>query len=110
MMQNNISDKEQKNEIYMENVIFSKVIPAGKRIYYLDVRQTRKGSMFLTLTESKKIIENSEANTFHFEKQKLFLYQEDFNKFMEGLDETIFFIRKKEREKYMSSSPNCEIK
>ncbi|BAG83569.1 DUF3276 family protein [Candidatus Azobacteroides pseudotrichonymphae] len=87
----------------MENIVFSKVIPAGKRIYYLDVRQTRRGDMFLTLTESKKIIENSESNVFRFEKQKLFLYQEDFNKFMEGLDETISFIRKKERDKYTSS-------
>ncbi|GMO32573.1 MAG: hypothetical protein Pg6B_01500 [Candidatus Azobacteroides pseudotrichonymphae] len=89
--------------MYMENIVFSKVIPAGKRIYYLDVRQTRRGDMFLTLTESKKIIENSESNVFRFEKQKLFLYQEDFNKFMEGLDETISFIRKKERDKYTSS-------
>ncbi|MDR2520425.1 MAG: PUR family DNA/RNA-binding protein [Bacteroidales bacterium OttesenSCG-928-I14] len=104
MTQNNSSDKEKKNEIYSDNIIFSRVVPAGKRIYYIDVRRTRRGDLFLTLTESKKIIENSETNSFRFEKQKLFLYQEDFGKFMDCLDDTIFFIRKKKREEHINSS------
>lgn len=94
MIQNNISDKKQKNETYNENIIFSRVVPAGKRMYYLDVRKTRRGDLFLTLTESKKIIDNYETNAFHLGKQKIFIYQEDFNKFMKNFNEIFTFIEK----------------
>lgn len=70
--------------------IYSKGIRAGKRTYFFDVRSTRSGEMFLTITESKKMMKD-EGN-FHFEKHKIFLYKEDFEKFAEGLNDSINFI------------------
>lgn len=70
--------------------IYSNSIRAGKRTYFFDVRKTRSGEMFLTITESKKIMK--EEGSFHFEKHKIFLYKEDFEKFTNGLNETLEFI------------------
>lgn len=70
--------------------IYSNSIRAGKRTYFFDVRKTRNGEMFLTITESKKIMKD-EGN-FHYEKHKIFLYKEDFEKFSEGLNEALGFI------------------
>ncbi len=70
--------------------IYSKAIRAGKRTYFLDVKSTRSDEYYLTITESKKRF-NDDGN-FHFEKHKLFLYQEDFDKFIEGLQEVMTFI------------------
>jgi hypothetical protein len=70
--------------------IYSNSIRAGKRTYFFDVRKTRNGEMFLTITESKKIMKD-EGN-FHFEKHKIFLYKEDFEKFSNGLKEALDFI------------------
>lgn len=78
-------------------IIFSNAIKAGKRIYYLDVKKNRKGEMFLAITESKKIVagEGEEAQV-SFEKHKIFLYREDFEKFMAGLQEAVQFIADKQ--------------
>ncbi len=70
--------------------IYSNSIRAGKRTYFFDVRKTRNGELFLTITESKKIFKD-EGN-FHFEKHKIFLYKEDFEKFSDGLSEALEFI------------------
>jgi len=70
--------------------IYSNSIRAGKRTYFFDVRKTRNGEMFLTITESKKIMKD-EGN-FHYEKHKIFLYKEDFEKFSGGLNEALEFI------------------
>jgi hypothetical protein len=70
--------------------IYSNSIRAGKRTYFFDVRKTRNGEMFLTITESKKIMK--EEGNFHFEKHKIFLYKEDFEKFTNGLNEALDFI------------------
>lgn len=70
--------------------IYSNSIRAGKRTYFFDVRKTRNGEMFLTITESKKIMK--EEGNFHFEKHKIFLYKEDFEKFSNGLKEALDFI------------------
>ncbi len=76
-----------------KDIIFSKAIKAGKRIYYLDVKKSRNDEMYLAVTESKKIYsgmgENSQMN---FEKHKIFLYREDFEKFMNGLNEVVQYI------------------
>ena len=76
-----------------KDIIFSKAIKAGKRIYYMDVKKSRNDEMYLSITESKKVIsgegENSQVN---FEKHKIFLYREDFEKFMGGLLETVQYI------------------
>ncbi len=76
-----------------KEIVFSRVIKAGKRIYYVDVKENRHGEMYLALTESKKVVTGSEdAPQFSFEKHKLFLYREDFGKFIDGLHEAVDFI------------------
>ena len=76
-----------------KEIVFSKAIKAGKRIYYLDVKKNRKDEMFLAITESKKIVSGEGMDSqVSFEKHKIFLYKEDFGKFMEGLQPAIQFI------------------
>ena len=81
-----------------KDVIFSHAIKAGKRIYYMDVRKTRKDEMYLSITESKKVVsgEGEEAQV-SFEKHKIFLYREDFSNFIDGLTKTIKFIHEAEK-------------
>ena len=76
-----------------KEIVFSQAIKAGKRIYYIDVKKNRKEEMYLSITESKKVVsgEGDDA-TVTFEKHKIFLYKEDFTKFMEGLQQAIQFI------------------
>lgn len=84
--------KKSMAEIDKE-IVFSKAVKAGKRIYYLDVKKSRKDEMFLAITESKKIVSGEgEDSQVSFEKHKIFLYREDFEKFMNGLAEVIRFI------------------
>lgn len=75
-------------------IVFSKAIKAGKRIYYLDVKKSRNEEMFLSVTESKKKVVGDDASQVLFEKHKIFLYKEDFEKFMDGMREVIDFIQK----------------
>ena len=76
-----------------KEIVFSKAIKAGKRIYYVDVRKNKKDDMFLAITESKKVITGDvNSPTVSFEKHKIFLYKEDFDKFISGLQEAIKFI------------------
>ena len=72
--------------------IFSKSVKAGKRTYFFDVKETRSGEYYITLTESKKRFD-AETGRFSYEKHKIFLYKEDFEKFNGGLTETIDFIK-----------------
>ena len=74
-----------------KEIVFSKAIKAGKRIYYLDVKKNRKDEMFIAITESKKIV-SGEDSQVSFEKHKIFLYKEDFEKFTEGLQQAIQYI------------------
>lgn len=67
--------------------LFSKVVRAGKRTYFFDVRTTRGNDLYITLTESKRKYDDN--GDFRYEKHKLFLYKEDFDKFAEGLTEAI---------------------
>lgn len=76
--------KEQEN---YRNEIYSKSVRAGKRTYFFDVKSTRSGDHYLTITESKKKFDQD--GNFHFEKHKIFLYKEDFEKFKDGLDEVV---------------------
>ena len=80
-------DRPQRTERYRDK-IFSKRVPAGKRTYFFDVKSTRSGSdFFLTITESKKVGEN------RYEKHKVFLYKEDFGKFVSAMHEAVRFIQ-----------------
>jgi len=72
------------------DLIFSESVKAGKRIYYFDVKQSRNGDRYIAITESKKINEGTADNPrFSFEKHKLFLYKEDYAKFVEALIKTL---------------------
>ncbi|CAG5080805.1 PUR family DNA/RNA-binding protein [Parvicella tangerina] len=67
--------------------IYSKSVRAGKRTYFFDIKSTRGGDLYVTITESKKKF-NADGK-FYFEKHKIFLYKEDFEKFSDGLNEVI---------------------
>jgi hypothetical protein len=71
--------------------IHSKAVRAGKRTYFFDVKATRRNDYYLTITESKKRFNRD--GKFFYEKHKLFLYKEDFDKFADSLNEVIAFIR-----------------
>ncbi len=85
--------KKMSADMNDKEIVFSKSIKAGKRIYYLDVKKNRKDEMFLAITESKKVITGEgDDSQVSFEKHKIFLYREDFQKFMAGLEEAVNFI------------------
>jgi hypothetical protein len=70
-----------------QNEIYSKVVRAGKRTYFFDIKSTKGNDLYITLTESKKTFgEEGEGN---YQKHKIFLYKEDFEKFREGLDDVL---------------------
>ena len=90
-MEEGIENKE--GQVYNEREeIFSRAVRAGKRTYFFDVKATRRNDYYLTLTESKKRF-NKDGRPF-YEKHKVFLYKEDFDKFSVGLAEAIEFIKK----------------
>ena len=82
-----IENKERERE-----EIYSKAVRAGKRTYFFDVKSTKKNDYYVTITESKKRF--NEDGTHFYEKHKLFLYKEDFDKFFEGLTEVVDYIKK----------------
>ena len=84
-------DETQEVDSKFRQEIFSKAVRAGKRTYFFDVKSTRKDEYYLTITESKKRYD--QEGKFHFEKHKIFLYKEDFEKFSDGLTEVIDFIK-----------------
>ncbi|GAB4139091.1 MAG: hypothetical protein Fur0041_14190 [Bacteroidia bacterium] len=86
--------------------IFSKPVKAGKRTYFFDVKATRGNDYYLTITESKKRF--GDDGRFHYEKHKLFLYKEDFEKFIDGLQEAINFIRERKGTETSGFSSNGE--
>ena len=70
--------------------IFSKVLRAGRRTYFFDVRATKAGDYYLTITESKKF--TNDDGSFHYKKHKIYLYKEDFSEFNEILKEMIDYV------------------
>ena len=75
---------------YPNQDLYSKAVRAGKRTYFFDVKSTRDGNLYLIVTESKKLTRPN--GDFSFEKHKIFLYKEDFEKFGEGFNEALQFI------------------
>ena len=73
--------------------VFSKPVRAGKRTYFFDVKATKGNDYYLTVTESKRRVDKD--GRFVYDKHKIFLYKEDFEKFTEGLEEVIKFIKDK---------------
>ena len=80
---------ENQKEFSAEE-IFSKALRAGRRTYFFDVRETKAGDYYLTITESKKF--TNEDGTFYYKKHKIYLYKEDFDEFKNSLNETCNFI------------------
>lgn len=75
------------------DILFSRTVKAGQRIYYIDVKRNRKGEMYLSITESKKMYSGSqEMPQVSFEKHKIFLFREDFGKFDEALQQAFDFV------------------
>lgn len=70
--------------------IFSRRVKAGKRTYFFDVKATKSNDYYLTITESKRRMRD---DTFTFEKHKIFLYKEDFGKFLEALQEAVDHVK-----------------
>ncbi len=75
----------QKEELYSQS------INAGKRKYFFDVKETKGGDKFIVISESRKLFDNNTGNFYH-EKNKMFLYKEDFDKFQKGLENALEFI------------------
>lgn len=80
--------------------IYSKVLRAGRRTYFFDVRETRAGDYYLTVTESKK--NTNEDGSFFYKKHKIYLYKEDFGKFRDILDEITEFVVQEKGEEVIS--------
>ena len=101
MGQEKVKNEFEKPET---DIVYSKAIKAGKRIYYLDVKKSRNSDLFVAITESKKKVFGTDENMqVTFEKHKIFLYKEDFDKFLEGIEDVINYV-KKEREKNENTS------
>lgn len=92
-----------------KEIVFSKTVKAGKRIYYLDVKKNRKNEMFLAITESKKVVMASGEDTqVNFEKHKIFLYQEDFEKFTHSLQEVMSYVTNEQSKPEHPAKPELE--
>jgi hypothetical protein len=89
-----MDERTDKNDAFEDSEhreIYSKAIRAGKRTYFFDVKATKRNDYFLTITESKKRFQKD--GRFFFEKHKIFLYKEDFEKFADGFTEVIDYIK-----------------
>ena len=88
------SEEMEKNqeERREQEIVYSRSVKAGKRIYYLDVRKARNNDLYLSITESKRR-QAEEGEAPSFEKHKVFLYKEDFAHFTEGLQDVIAYVQ-----------------
>jgi len=80
----------EENKENGKNEIYSQRVRAGKRTYFFDVKSTRSNDYYLTITESKR---RYKEEGYYYEKHKIFLYKEDFNKFIDALKETIDHVK-----------------
>ena len=88
--------------------IFSKVLRAGRRTYFFDVRATKAEDYYITITESKKFTE--EDGSFHFKKHKIYLYKEDFTAFSEILEEMTTYVLNHKGEEVISERHQKDFK
>jgi|TARA_B110000014_G_C20013312_1_gene525448 hypothetical protein len=99
-----MSDKE-----YLEKEeIFSKVLRAGRRTYFFDVRSTKAGDYYLTITESKKF--TNDDGSFHYKKHKIYLYKEDFVAFTEIMNEMTAYVIDEKGEEVISERHKKDFK
>ncbi|EID74359.1 PUR family DNA/RNA-binding protein [Imtechella halotolerans] len=99
-----MSDKE----LLEKDEIFSKVLRAGRRTYFFDVRATKAGDYYLTITESKKFTHDD--GSFHYKKHKIYLYKEDFSSFKEILDEMTGYVFDEKGEEVISERHQKDFK
>ena len=112
----------EENKITGRDEIYSEKVKAGKRTYFFDIKSTRSNDYYLTITESKKRF-NKDDEGFTYEKHKIFLYKEDFNKFVEALNNTVNHVKnelmpdvdfsqfdqiREERENQIAQSPTVD--
>ncbi len=88
--------------------IYSKVMRAGRRTYFFDVRETKAGDYYLTITESKKF--TNDDGSFHYKKHKIYLYKEDFVDFKDNLNEMIQYIIDEKGEEVISERHQKDYK
>ena len=88
--------------------IYSKVLRAGRRTYFFDVRSTKAGDYYLTLTESKKF--TNEDGSFHYKKHKIYLYKEDFSEFSSILNEMTNYVISEKGEEVISERHQKDFK
>jgi hypothetical protein len=98
----------REHDMLEKDEIFSKVLRAGRRTYFFDVRATKADDYYITITESKKFTE--EDGSFHFKKHKIYLYKEDFTAFREILDEMTSFVLNNKGEEVISERHQKDFK
>ena len=98
----------ENNDFRDREEIFSKVLRAGRRTYFFDVRSTKAGDYYLTLTESKKF--TNDDGSFHYKKHKIYLYKEDFSEFSTILNEMTDYIISEKGEEVISDRHQKDFK
>jgi hypothetical protein len=98
----------RENDMLEKDEIFSKVLRAGRRTYFFDVRATKAEDYYVTITESKKFTE--EDGSFHFKKHKIYLYKEDFAAFSEILNEMTSYVLNNKGEEVISERHQKDYK
>ena len=98
----------ENNEMRDREEIFSKVLRAGRRTYFFDVRSTKAGDYYLTLTESKKF--TNDDGSFHYKKHKIYLYKEDFSEFSSILNEMTDYVINEKGEEVISDRHQKDFK
>jgi predicted metal-dependent hydrolase len=98
----------RENDMLEKEEIFSKVLRAGRRTYFFDVRATKADDYYITITESKKFTE--EDGSFHFKKHKIYLYKEDFAAFAEILEDMTAYVLNHKGEEVISERHQKDFK
>jgi hypothetical protein len=98
----------RENDMLEKEEIFSKVLRAGRRTYFFDVRATKADDYYITITESKKFTE--EDGSFHFKKHKIYLYKEDFSAFAEILGDMTAYVLNHKGEEVISERHRKDFK
>ena len=107
-----MEDRRKPTDDKKRDILFSRTIKAGQRIYYVDVKQNKRNEMYLSITESKKLFSgDTELPQVSYEKHKIFLYREDFQKFQDSLTEAMkFIVEEQGNAEPRSEKPENEIK
>jgi Protein of unknown function (DUF3276) len=96
------------NDMMEKEDIFSKVLRAGRRTYFFDVRSTKAEDYYLTITESKKF--TNDDGSFHYKKHKIYIYKEDFEEFKDILSEMTDYIIKEKGDEVISERHQKDFK